>query len=343
MCSDRDNFGFTFKNIKENLSKLNIAIDKDNVHTYHLKYATDDTILFITHLFNSFIKHCFLPPRLLEGKIRPIIKNKIGNFSDSNNYRPIMISSNFLKLFEYCIQPFLEQSLCLHNNQFGFRKQTSTQMTVAVVKEVISNYNNNNSDVFAGFLDLNKGFDKVNHFKLLEFLWDTSLNSNLKLIMHKFLLNQSAYISYNNLTSNVNHIGNGVRQGAINSPLLFNFYLSHMVKDICSSKVGCKLGLSQFPLICYADDLIALAPSQSALQFLLNKMASHLNKLSLSANPSKTKIVVFSKGTSQKLNHVNLYLNGVRLDVVKSFKYLGVVLSSDSGHSLDIERLAEIF
>ena len=236
-----------------------------------------------------------------------------------------MISSNFLKLFEYCLQPFLVNSLTLHDNQFGFREHTSTQMTVAVVKEIIENYNSSKTDVFAGFLDLSKGFDKVNHFKLLELLWETSLNDNIKLIMYKFLSNQTAYISYNDCHSKTNRIGNGVRQGGINSPLLFNFYLSHMVRDICSSRIGCRLGLHRYPLIAYADDLVALAPSQSALQFLLNKIALHLTNLSLTVNASKTKILVFNKRCSLDLKCVNLYLDEVRVDVVKSIKYLGVI------------------
>ena len=46
--------------------------------------------------------------------------------------------------------------------QFGFRKSTFTKMAVAMLKEIIFKYNENNSSVYMVFLDLSKAFDKVN-------------------------------------------------------------------------------------------------------------------------------------------------------------------------------------
>ena len=295
-------------------------------------------------LFNRILQHDHTPKRLLRGKIRPEIKNKLGNNSDSDNFRPVMISSNLLKLFEYCIQPYLQRALKLHDNQFGFREGTSTQITIAMVKEIIEYYNSNNSNVYACFLDLSKGFDKVNHFKLLEQIWNTKLNMSLKLFMKEFFFNQYAYVEYNNSCSQMRHIGNGVRQGGVNSPLLFNFYLSNMIRDICSSKVGCKLGFSSFAIVAYADDLVALAPTQSSLQLLLNKINFHLSSLDLTVNPSKTKVVVFNKRRKWFMSSkLDIYSGSAKLDVAQSVQYLGVVLNHNLNNSLDIQRLARGF
>ena len=335
---------FLFKNIKENILKLNPASDLDEIHTNHLKFATENTILFITFLFNSILSHSHLPKRFLRGKIRPEIKNKLGNKSDSDNFRPVMISSNFLKLFEYCIQPFLVRALKIHDNQFGFREGTSTQMTIALVKEIIDQYNYNKSNVYACFLDLSKGFDKVNHFKLLDKIWDTNLSTNLKLIMKEFFLNQDAYVSYNNSNSQVRHIANGVRQGGVNSPLLFNFYLYSMIKDISVTTMGCKIGLNSFSVIAYADDLVALAPSQSALQVLINKINYNLNLLDLTVNPSKTKVIVFGKDKNwYRENNPEFYIADKKLDIVQNLEYLGVILTMSLNNSMDVQRLARAF
>ena len=48
---------FLFKNIKENIGKLNPATDLDGIHTNHLKFATESTIIFIMFLFNSILQH----------------------------------------------------------------------------------------------------------------------------------------------------------------------------------------------------------------------------------------------------------------------------------------------
>ena len=333
-----------FDKVKTSISKLNTAIDNDNIHTNHLKIATDNCILFITNLFNSMIQHCHVPKRMLCGEIRPIIKDKFGNSTDSNNFRPVMISSNFLKLFEYCIQPSLSHAFMLHDNQFGFREGTSTLMTTTVVKEVIHRYHENKSTVFAAFLDLSKGFDRVNHYTLLQYIFNSNLNDSLKLILNEFLVNQTAYVSYGDYHSDIHVIGNGVRQGGINSPLLFNFYLSFMMDDICKSKIGCQLALKSYSAIAYADDITLLAPSQSALQELLNMIARHLDCLDLKINALKTKIMVLDcRKTLGQRNLYKFYVNGSVLEVVENIKYLGVILNADGCYKKDIERVTKSF
>ena len=214
-------------------------------------------------------------------------------------------------------------------------------MTVSVVKEIIQHYNENNSTVFASFIDLSKGFDKVNHFKLLDLIWETNLNNGIKKVLREFLLNQTANVSYNSVTSESYKIGNGVRQGGVNSPLLFNYYLSFLVKELCEMKIGCKFALNYYPIISYADDLVIMAPSQHSLQKLLDCVCMRLNDLSLTINGSKTKIVVF--GRKNKVSSAKFYINKEILENVDSIKYLGVILQSDLGNRLDIERLERAF
>ena len=88
-------------------------------------------------------------------------------------------------------------------------------MTVTVVKEIIHKYRDYHTNVFAGFIDLSKAFDKVNHFKLLKVVFKSNLAPNLKLIIKEYLLNQSSYVSYSSHESknksNLHHLGNGCR------------------------------------------------------------------------------------------------------------------------------------
>ena len=341
--SNLDSFILGTNEIANNISNLRPGIGNDNIHTNHLLYATDNCLQFITHLFNAIIAHSHFPKRMLSGEIRPIIKHQFGNKTDSVNYRPVMVSSHLLKLFEYCIQPSLSNSLHIHNNQFGFRKNTSTLMTVTVVKEIIGYYNNNNSNVFASFIDHSMGFDKVNQFKLLQKIYGTNLNNMLKIILNHFILNQSAYVVHDNCKSGSQNIGNGVRQGAINSPLLFNFYLCSMVNEVCDLKIGCKVGLNFYPLICYADDLVLMAPSQSALQSLLNKVYFELSQLSLTINATKTKVMLFKSKRKTTVPGVKIYINSAEIEIVQSIKYLGIILSTDKCNKLDLERLERAF
>ena len=239
--------------VEQHIHTLKVAIGNDNIHTNHLKYASKNCLLFISNLFNEMIKHVHLPAAMLLGEIRPILKNKFAKLNDSENYRPIMISSNILKLFEKCIQPYLNDNFHIHRNQFGFRAHTSTNMTVTVVKEIIHKYRDDHTNVFAGFIDLSKAFDKVNHFKLLKVVFESNLAPNLKLILKEYLLNQSSYVSYSSheskYKSNLHHLGNGCRQGSIISPLIFNLYIDEMIRDVISTKIGCQLALTSYNIL----------------------------------------------------------------------------------------------
>ena len=46
----------------------------------------------ISFCFTCMLKHSYLPPAMLDSVIIPLAKNRCGDLSDKNNYRPIAIS-----------------------------------------------------------------------------------------------------------------------------------------------------------------------------------------------------------------------------------------------------------
>ena len=70
----------------------------------------------------------------------PIIKNKTGDTSDKNNYRPIALVTAASKLFESCILEILETYLLAHDYKFGFKAKHSTDMCIFTVKTLIKYY-----------------------------------------------------------------------------------------------------------------------------------------------------------------------------------------------------------
>ena len=64
-------------------------------------------------------------------------------------------------------------------------------------------------------------------------------------------------------------IHNGVRQGAISSPILFCLYIDELLVKLKLSKVGCYIGNVFVGALCYADDLSLLAPSADAMRKML--------------------------------------------------------------------------
>ena len=85
-------------------------------------------------------------------------------------YRPI--SNIICKIIENVIHNRISSLLITMDNQFGFKKNLGTEMCVFALKQYLTDYNNNNTNMFVAFLDASKAFDKINHNILFQRLKD---------------------------------------------------------------------------------------------------------------------------------------------------------------------------
>ena len=97
-----------------------------------------------------------------------VVKDKKGDLSDKDNYRPIAITCVASKILELLIISKYGEFFATRCNQFGFKKKHSTDMAVFALKEVINYYNSLSSPVYACMLDSSKAFDRVNHYHLFD-------------------------------------------------------------------------------------------------------------------------------------------------------------------------------
>ena len=82
----------------------------------------------------------------------------------------------------------------------------------------------------------------------------------------------------------------------------------------------------------YAD-LCLLAPSRSALQWMIQTRANYCKTNGLSFNPNISKIMIFSKTSIDFDLIAPIYLNGLAIDCTEKIKYLGTTIMSKSGLS----------
>ena len=123
-------------------------------------------------------------------------------------------------------------------------------------------------------------------------------------------------------------IKNGVRQGAVISPILFNFYMNSFFAILKKNKSGCFISNYYAGCVGYADDLLFLSPSRSGLQEMLDLAQKyvHEHQISFSTDPepskSKTKGIIFTR-SNLRFKPAPLILNGDELPWISSAKYLG--------------------
>ena len=82
--------------------------------------------------------------------------------------------------------------------------------------------------------------------------------------------NQLLRVNWNGQISTFFVTTNGVKQGAILSPLLFCVYMDELLLQLKRSKIGCYIGNMFCGAWGYADDISILAPSRNAMKLMLS-------------------------------------------------------------------------
>jgi hypothetical protein len=91
-------------------------------------------------------------------------------------------------------------------------------------------------------------------------------------------------------------------------------------------------------ILLFADDTVLFAHTSQALQSMLNDLQNYCDTWGLKVNTKKTKIMVFEKG--RHTTHNFIYNNTI-LDVVDSFKYLGIHFFKNGGWFRSQKRIAQ--
>ena len=218
--------------------------DDTGICTNHIINGTQKLHIVLTMLFNTMLRHGTAPDALLQGTMLPLVKDKRGKLQDSSNYRAITIGSSILKLFEIVILKNQKFSLETSNLQFGFKKKSSPVMCTMSVQEVISHYNSNKNKVFTVLLDASKAFDRVNYIKLFEKLLKREMCPLVMRLLLQTYLDQKLCVKWNDTSSEMFGVTNGVRQGGILSPLLFGVFIDELLCKLQNSGFGCRIGIS---------------------------------------------------------------------------------------------------
>ena len=193
-----------------------------------------------------------------ESAINKMKKNKSPGL-DGINYRGIALSSMLSKLVDIIIIKKQSKHLNSSDLQFGFKEKSSTIQCSFVAEEVINYYCENGGTVYATFLDASKAFDRVMFDTLFELLLSKHLCPSLARLLSYMYTNQQCRIKWSGAVSSSFSVKNGVKQGGVLSPRLFNIYLDELLYKLKQSRFGCYYGTDFVGSLAYADDVLLLS------------------------------------------------------------------------------------
>ena len=289
-------------------------------------------------IINCSLSTGVFPDTLKIARVTPIFKD--GEKELFQNYRPISVLPSFSKIFERVVFnrliSYLDSNKIICNNQYGFRKNHSTYMSLIDIYDKISMAIDKSEFSIGIFIDLSKAFDTLNHSILLKKLEHYGIRGIALKWFNSYLSNRKQCVTLNGVTSSLKLITHGVPQGSILGPLLFILYINDIVN--CSDLLLFILFADDTNLFCSSDDIWKLMHIvNSELANISNWFRA--NKLSL--NTKKTNFILFgSKQIPNTGDKFSVSIDGYVLQQVEFTKFLGIFIDEKLNWKKHIEHIA---
>ena len=255
------------------------------------------------------IVHGYSADELLQSVLVFIPKDARGDLLAGDNYRGIALCSALSKVIDYIILERHSDDLKLARLQFANKKEHSTTMCTAVVKEVVVHYTSNGSFVYGCLLDATKAFDRVNYRKLFSLLCDRNLTDVVIRYLFDSYSRQFVFTRWTDILSNAMHMRNCVKQGGVLYPIIFCVYFDELLKRLESSGMGCNIGHHFYGCVGYADDVKLVCLSINGLQAMINVCENFADEYDVTFNTKKT-CICYGSDNDATLGQVSL--NGVK-------------------------------
>lgn len=256
--------------------------------------------------------------------------------SAADGKRPISLVPTITKIANTAVLELLQEHLdinkILPDVSFGFRSGLSTTTCLSyVVNEVKRNKREKKLSALI-CIDLSNAFNAVKIEKLNETLCKIAVPDEVQSWIQSFLTNRKIQFQMRNeIISRT--VSNGLPQGDVLSPTLFNIYTLplHTIK------------VEGVVLVQYADDFGILVSAKSIDeintkgQCFLNDFERIAGDLNFDINPVKTKAVLFQMSNNQ----LTIKVNNQLIETVRNTKYLGVTLDRTLSFGTHLRTTAE--
>jgi hypothetical protein len=301
------------------------APGEDRISYEFFKYATFRFHTALANAYNVILNTGNVDDLFFRSLIFPIFKK--GDPNIPRNYRGITFMNCAAKLYmailNQRLMKWVQEKGILNEYQAGFRPNYSTIDNIYNLSSIIQLKFNEKKRVYAFFVDFEAAFDNVPRDALMLKLSNMGVST-------KFL-NQLSTLYKGTLSAVWNGKGiskyfetrSGVKQGCLLSPLLFALFINDLHEVLGE---GLNIEGLNLRILMYADDIVILADDPRTLQNMIVKLERYCHEWNMSVNRAKSKIMVFRRGGRHRYDEQWTF-NGLPLEIVKSYVYLGVTFT----------------
>ena len=304
-------------------TKNSSSTGPDNISNIHLKHLGPHGIQALTDISNYTYAHCSIPNIWKHGTIITILKpNK--DPTQPSSYRPITLLCTTSKITERLILNKITPHIPLDQSQHGFRALHSTST-------LLTNLTQRTTDGFNSAIpphrtllttiDISKAFDAIPRRKLITKIYNTNMENNTKRWLANYLSGRQAHVHFQGKSSQTRNFPNGVPQGSVLSPTLFNLYIHDMPTPQPHTNTN---------IASYADDITITTTHQVAdtactlQQEYLNFLKAWVDENRLKIAPAKSTTTLLTSDKHQHNFIPNVTLYNTQIPHTPSTKILGV-------------------
>ena len=303
---------FTMVELKTALNKMKSgkAAGFDGIYPEFLKHLGSLALNWILSFFNDILITGHIPTEFRKAKVIAILKP--GKPADAaSSYRPISLLSVTYKLLERLIYQRIRTSVenMLPREQAGFREGRNCCDQVLALSTNIEAGFQRHQKTGVAFVDLTAAYDTVWKDGLLYKLYNAIPCGHVVKLIESMLSNRMFRVFVGDKSSKFRRLNNGLPQGSVLAPLLFNLYTSDLPPTISRKFI-------------YADDL-ALSFQHKQFETIektlskdLTTMNTYFKKWRLCPNPSKTEVTCFHLDNHKKNQKLEVFLMALQLDII---------------------------
>ena len=281
---------------------------------------------YLTDIYNISVKTSIIPNIWKKSHIVPLPKPGKDS-SVGKNWRPISLLCCPAKVLERLLLPHIDQAIRLQPTQHGFRKRHSTCTGIlSLITDVADGFCQRKpaARTVLVALDLTAAFDTVNHNTLSRQISELeAAPQRVRRWIINYLHGRQAVVTFRGETSIHRCVRQGVVQGGVLSPSLFNLYMSDLPTPPSNVK-----------LMSYADD-VSVYTSGPVIEDLtvqlteyLSEVADFFDRKNLLISASKSSVTLFTPQTAQANIHPQVQIRGDVLPLNRTPKILGVILDT---------------